>query len=80
MRNNHRRYITQTACKVCTEPREERHVWDGAAAAGTKGGVFKMSRHSHKRAFHKGYKRGVSHAMKRSRGGTHSGRGGIYLT
>lgn len=39
-----------------------------------------MSRHSHKRAYHKGYKRGVAHTMKRSRGGTHAGRGGVYLT
>jgi hypothetical protein len=39
-----------------------------------------MYRKLHKRAFHKGYKRGVSHAMKKSRGGTHAGRGGVYLT
>lgn len=35
---------------------------------------------NHRRAFHKGYKKAVHHMMKRSRGGTHAGRGGIYLT
>lgn len=35
---------------------------------------------SHKRSFSRGYKRGVSHAMMRSRGGTKAGRGGTYFT
>lgn len=39
-----------------------------------------MSKRSHKKAYTKGYKKGVRHSMMKSRGGTHSGRGGIYLT
>lgn len=39
-----------------------------------------MSRRSHKRAHNAGYKKGVRHAMMKSRGGTHAGRGGVYMT